>query len=139
MNILAIDFGKKRLGIAFGDTHAGIAFPRKIMENNVKSFDRVFEICKQDDVSKIIVGLPILPRGGETQETENARVFADELEDFLVCHEQVIPVDFWDERFSYKTAGDSMKLRGIRERDYRGKIDSSAAAIFLQVYFDFHS
>lgn len=136
MHLLAIDFGIKNLGIALGDTDLGIAFPKDILDNNNEAFSEIQKIVEFEKVGRILVGLPILPSGRETEETENARIFAEHLEDYLLNNGNNIPVDFIDERYSSKTAKISGKGSGLTEKKMRGKIDSAAAAVFLQQYLD---
>lgn len=146
MNILAIDFGTKRLGIAVGNIETGIAFPREGIENNsfplirrsegVSVFFEVLTLCQQEKIEKILVGLPLMPRGTDSKETENARQFAEDLEDFLLENNCDIPVDYTDERFSSKSAQQAAQAAGKTQKQSRGNLDSAAAAIFLQQYLD---
>jgi putative transcription antitermination factor YqgF len=174
MNILAIDFGTKRLGIAVGDTETGIAFPRDGIENTTTcppllkeglgeiflenknytntqqadtslptspftkggSFPQILTLCQQEKIARVLVGLPLMPAGTDSKETENARRFAEDLEDFLLHHDCDIPVDFTDERFSSKTAQQAAQAAGKSQKQSRGNLDSAAAAIFLQQYLD---
>jgi len=173
MNILALDFGTKRIGVAVGDTEVGIAFPREEIKNTFLPdkepclpkaracldssgdildsseglrrvlrkkenpvFFHILTLCRQEDIEKIIVGLPLMPAGHDSKETENARRFAEDLEDFLLENNCSIPVDYMDERYSSKTAQIAAQQSGLSEKQSRGKIDSAAAAIFLQQYLD---
>lgn len=136
MKILALDFGSVRVGSAFGETEIGIAFPREILANDDDLFRKVLEICQGEKAERVLVGLPILPGGGESEMTEKARVFAENLEDFFVQKNCSIPVDFCDERFSSQTARKSGRRFGFSEKEMRGKTDAMAAAIFLQTVFD---
>lgn len=135
MNILAIDYGKKRIGTAVGNTETGIAFPRDILRADLV-FDALLEICDSDSIDLVLVGLPVLPGNRETQETQNARDFTKKLEDCFKEKKIHIPIKFWDERYSSKSALDSARKMGFSDRKSRGKIDSSSAAVFLQVYLD---
>ncbi len=136
MKILAIDFGTKNIGFAMGNTRTGIAFPRDILKNSEIINPTILQMCTEEQIDKIIVGLPLLPLGKETEETKNAKRFSDELEDYLLKQDMHIPVDMFDERYSSKSARDSLHFYGYRNKNMKGKIDNSAAAIFLQTYLD---
>lgn len=140
MNILAIDFGTKRLGIAIGDTEMGIAFPRDEIINvgasHRHALQEILTLCQQEKIEKILVGLPLMPAGTDSKETENARRFTEDLEDYLLQNNCDIPVDYTDERFSSKTAQQAAQASGLTQKQSRGNLDSAAAAIFLQQYLD---
>ena len=59
MKILAIDYGKKWIGLAVSDDERKLAFPYKTLENNSKLFPALNEIIKKEDIYKIVIGLPL--------------------------------------------------------------------------------
>ncbi len=136
MNILALDFGTKRIGIAYGEEETGIAFARSAILHSSDVFPTLQKYAENNAIDKILVGLPLLPSGDTTQETENAQQFADDLEDYLMQNNILVPVEYSDERFSTKTVRETNKLLGISEKKSKGDLDSYAARVFLQMYLD---
>lgn len=61
MNLLGIDYGEKRIGLAVADKKAKIAMPYKVLENKGLDFvvNEIKKICEAEKVDEIIVGLPI--------------------------------------------------------------------------------
>lgn len=56
MRLLGIDYGSKRVGIAISDDGGTLAFPYKILTNNMELMDSIQNICDEEDVSAIVLG-----------------------------------------------------------------------------------
>lgn len=118
MRYLGIDYGSKRIGIALSDSQGHLAFPYGV----VGRIEDVFAVIRKENVSKVIVGLPIPLRGRESSETKAVRRFAAKLK-----HALRLPIEFESEMFTTK----------IAERyTAKEKADASAAALILQSYLD---
>lgn len=97
MNILAVDYGTKRMGLAWTDTSLGVILPFGIIEKaslkeKVKDF---LKILDEEKVDKIVVGFPLGLNGKENVNTERVKKFV-----FEVQKTSQIPVEYQDERFS---------------------------------------
>jgi putative Holliday junction resolvase len=90
--------------------------------------EAIARLIEAEDVSEIIVGLPVTMAGGASQQTTEARAFAA-----AIRARVTVPVREWDERLSSVEAG--RRLQGRRERA-SGERDSAAAAILLQAVLD---
>jgi putative Holliday junction resolvase len=122
MKILGIDYGSKRVGLAISDESLTLA--RELTILSPKDFwSQIEELVKKEDVSRIIIGLPLNMTGGQTDSTRRVQDFADKLEALLN-----VPVEYMDERLSSVMAGN---LPGGKRN-----IDSLAAQIILQNYLD---
>lgn len=122
MKILGIDYGSKRVGIAISDESHTLAREYNIF--SPKEFWEIIEqLCKDESVGKIVMGLPLNMSGGHTDSTRNVQDFADKLEEKLG-----IAVEYMDERLSSVMAGN---LPGGKKN-----VDSLAAQIILQNYLD---
>ncbi|MBU1089434.1 Holliday junction resolvase RuvX [Patescibacteria group bacterium] len=130
MKILALDFGEKRIGLAAGDSKIGVAAARNFLANNSEIFKTLAELVKRDGVERILVGLP---RGfhSETRETKDARKFARRLQ-----AKTAAKVELADERFTSRIAEANLRAAGEDSRQQKNLIDSEAARIILQEYFD---
>lgn len=116
MNILAVDFGSKNIGLAWCDTAIGAPLPFGV----ASSINEVTQIVEDERIDKIVVGLPIGLDGKENKNTERVRKFADELQKATD-----VSVDLFDERFSSQVAD---KMKGLAGRDEK------AAMIILDDY-----
>ena len=123
MRYLGIDYGDKRIGIALSDEQGILAFPFATIENGKGAIDQIKKICSEQEVEKIIVGLPISFGMRETEQTGKVRLFAKK-----VGKETGLTIEFENEILTSKMAG--------KEGVSRQKIDESSAAIILQSWID---
>lgn len=141
--ILAIDYGKKRLGLAlsdeFGITSRPFATWTRI--NRRRDLARLRELVGKEKIRRIIVGLPLHLNGTPSEISEEARSFGLRVEKAIG-----LPVEMVDERLSSWEAQETIALRdsGKRSRSAAGRneskkanaIDDVAAAIILRDYLD---
>lgn len=122
MKILGIDYGSKRVGLAISDESFTLA--RELSILSPKAFwDHIEELVLTEEISHIILGLPLNMNGNPTESTRNVQQFADKLEEKLN-----LPVEYMDERLSSVMAGN---MPGGKKN-----VDSLAAQIILQNYLD---
>ncbi|BBM84260.1 Holliday junction resolvase RuvX [Candidatus Uabimicrobium amorphum] len=129
--ILGIDYGRRRIGVAICGP-LGIANPLTVItrkNNNV--FDEFAEIIEENDVSKIVMGLPKNMDNTEGEMVKEVKEFAQELQEKFD-----IPIDFCDERLSSWEAQNSLKRLGMSPSKRKKIIDAVAAALILQNYVD---
>lgn len=124
MKILAIDFGEKRVGFAFGESDLGVAFPLAIFDNNADLFAEIGNFIQEKELEQILIGLPYSLEGKETEQSQKTRDFGDK-----IIEKFKIPVEYFDERFSSQDAERKMKGTGKEDHDI-------AASCFLQTYLD---
>lgn len=129
--ILGIDYGRRRIGVAICGP-LGIANPLTVItrkNNNV--LEEFGEIIEENDVSKIVMGLPKNMDNSEGEMVKEVKEFAQQL------HEKFeIPIDFCDERLSTWEAQNSLKNLGMSPNKRKKIIDAVAAALILQNYVD---
>ena len=56
MRHLGIDYGSKRVGLAISDEEGTLAFPYKIIPNNLELVDMIHNICGEEDITAIVIG-----------------------------------------------------------------------------------
>lgn len=83
--ILAIDWGKKRLGIARASSEAKIATPLTTTPNQEDVFEQIRRITREENADTIVVGLPRNMSGEETHQSREVREFVAALENALQC------------------------------------------------------
>jgi len=117
MNILAIDHGKKRIGLAWVQEGLDVVLPYGVIEGGV---EELVKLIKSENINKLVVGLPIGLDGKENQNTKRVREFADELKKKVN-----LPIEFVDERFTSRQADN---MGGDVSRDEK------SAMLILQSY-----
>ena len=116
--------------MALSDPQAILASPLTIIEREGEPSDieAIVELARQNQVERIIVGLPLSMNGRVGQQAEKVKTFTQELS----SHTE-IPVEFRDERLS--TVSVKRMMRGVR-KGREIKHDAMAAALILQSYLD---
>ncbi len=96
-NLLGIDAGTKRTGIAFADTKAGFVMALDTIRHSSQEnlVQRIVELVQEKKISEIILGLPRLPQGDEGSQALLVRAIAEKLKKVIA-----IPITLIDERYS---------------------------------------
>jgi putative Holliday junction resolvase len=129
--ILAIDFGRARIGTAISDELQLLAHPLETIAANERSIARVTEIVRDRKVDHVVVGIPRQLSGKiGTAATETLR-FVEKLRAILPC-----PVVTWDERLTTVAAHRALREAGKKTRATRDYVDQVAAQMILQGYLD---
>lgn len=130
--VLALDHGTRRIGVAIGDTEAGMAFARGAIQR--RGLDRdlalIGELCAEEGVERIVIGLPLHADGSEGEQAAAARAFGERLA--ALGHDIV----YADERLTSWEAGEQLTEAGRRPERASGELDSAAARLILQQYLD---
>jgi len=131
--LLGVDYGSVRIGLAISDPDRKIASPLCTCERRSPDADARFfrRLVDAEDITDIIVGLPVHLDGHEGQKATEARAFGHWLRE--VAARQVI---FWDERFSTAEAEQHLLDAGLTNRRRKARRDQVAAQILLQSYLD---
>ena len=127
-NILALDVGEKRIGMAMADTAVRIAVPFGWLENNETILIELAEVLLRHDIRVIVVGYPRNQSGEPTQQTEYVKNFVEKIADLDIDAEIV----YQDESLTSVQAEERL---GTRIKD-KGEIDAEAASIILQDYLE---
>ena len=107
--ILGLDYGMRRIGLALSDPLGIIAKPLITIDTKYTQdyFLKILEIIIDNNVSKIVVGLPVNLKGDNSQQTEEVLSFLSNLEKKIK-----LPVVTIDERLSSIAAEKSLKFHG---------------------------
>jgi putative Holliday junction resolvase len=103
MRVLALDFGSARCGCALSDPTGTIATPLQTVErpSSEDGLAALARLVREHGVERVIVGLPLSLRGGDSEQTRQTRAFALQLHQALG---DVVPVELYDERFTTRMA-----------------------------------
>ena len=131
--LLALDYGSKRVGVAISDKNQPIALPRPIIyyKNTDELIDVLKNICKQENIDKIIIGLPLNLAGQDTEQTKQTRQFAE-----LIINKLKLPIVLEDERYTTKIVADLRSQETKKKYRQQKEYDSQAATVLLQGYLD---
>ena len=135
--IMGIDYGIKRIGIAMTDILQITASPFETIDSSEsirKNAAKIAEMAKNNEVSTIVVGMPVNMNGTEGEMAEIVRKFIEELK--KVTDAQIAEID---ERLTTAQAERMLIEEGDISRGKRkGLKDRLAASIILQTYMDMH-
>ena len=131
--ILAIDYGKKRTGLAVTD-------PLQIIANGLTTVPTaqleafILDYVKREGVERIVVGLPRQNSGEESENMKRITPFVNRLKKLLPD----TPLEMVDERFTSVLAHRAMLDAGLKKKDRQNKalVDEISACIILQTYME---
>ena len=130
--ILAVDYGKKRTGLAVTD-------PLQIIANGLATvptaelYDYLVKYTQTEQVELIVVGEPKQPNGEPSENLARVRECVARWR-----KRQQIPVVYYDERFTSVLAHKAMLDGGLRKKARQNKalVDEISATIILQSYLE---
>ncbi len=130
--ILAIDYGKRRTGLAVTDELQIIAGGLTTVDTKTL-LDYILNYLKQEDVERIIVGLPKQMNNTPSENMVRIEPFVNRLRKLVS-----IPVEYYDERFTSVLAHKAILESGIGKMARRNKelVDEISATIILQSYME---
>lgn len=130
---LAFDFGKKRIGVAVGNSISCTARPLTTLhgEQKMQRFAAIAELIREWEPSALVVGLPCHKDGMPHELTYLCRRFAQRIKGRFA-----LPVFLVDERYTSAAASSHLAEMGIRGIKQKPLLDQMAAQQILQAYFD---
>lgn len=132
VRILAIDYGRRRIGLAVSDELGITAVPVATLErkNRQEDIRRLREIARKYKITLIIVGSPLHLAGHAGEMANEASRFASRIK-----KELGLPVEMRDERLTSWEAEQTLKENAGR-KSKKTHLDSIAAAILLRDFLD---
>lgn len=133
--LIGIDYGRKRIGLAYSDPLRITAQPLATIElkSPTEAVNKICDALSSYDVELVVVGLPVSLSGGQGgQMADEVRAFAAALE------KRGYRTHLEDEAFTSEQAKTTLRRSGKSEKQMRGKLDTIAAQIILQDYLDSH-
>jgi len=133
----------KKIGLALSDESGSFAFPVSVIINKGigKSAEEIIGICRENNVSRVIVGRSIDMKG------KHNPIMADILKFNKIIEEKsVMKVEFEDEFFTSREArmllskddnlGRKMTKARVTKKDVKKIVDAEAATIILESYIE---
>ncbi len=130
---MGLDVGDRRIGVALSDPTGMLASPHTIIErqDELKDIEAILAIVSQNQVQRIIIGLPRSMSGNIGAQAEKVIAFAKAL-----SNSTKVPTEFRDERLTTKEAQRLMQANESKKGRKKGRDDAIAAALILQGYLD---
>ena len=125
--LMGLDIGHKRIGVAFGDSAVRIAVPYATLEVDGSELQQIAKLYVDHSVATFVVGYPRNQQGEATAQTAYVEEVAAQLQAYA-------PVEYQDESLTSVQAEQRLAKRrgGFRKEE----IDAEAAAIILQDYIE---
>ncbi len=129
--VLAFDFGRRRIGVAIGQTITASASPVGFVRNTPDGPDwqKISEIVGEWRPDRIVVGLPLHADGSTSEMSDHVSAFVVELARLD------LPVHTQDERYTSQEAEELLKkerVMGLRGRIRKETVDSAAAVLIAE-------
>ena len=135
MRYLGIDYGSKRVGLSLSDEEGRMAFPYKIIKNNLELVDDVHNICGKEEVSAIVLGESTDLSGKPNKIMGSIEEFKRNLEgelDLPIYFEKEFMTTIEARGREGKEKNNAKKIKKVEQVG----ADASAAALILQRYLD---
>lgn len=142
MRYLGLDVGQKTVGVAVGEQLATeLTTLRAANEENfyhnpgrARSFRQLTEIVETENISLIVIGLPVKEDGSHSEESVKIDEYARELEKVLHIRVQRV-----DETLTSFMARDILEGQGVDPKDIEKRLDQMSAQLILQQYLEEHA
>ncbi len=129
-NILALDVGKKRIGVSLANLVTRIPQPLITLAVDGDEMVGIKKLIDENNAETVVVGLPRGLEGQETAQTEYARKFGSKLQELGVS------VHYQDEALTSVKAKE--ELEGRKKPYQKHEVDSLAATYILEDYLREH-
>ncbi|HLK18811.1 MAG TPA: Holliday junction resolvase RuvX [Bryobacteraceae bacterium] len=131
--VLALDLGKRRIGLALSDPLGITAQGLQTLErSNIREdLAALAQLISEHDVRLILMGNPLHMSGDESRQSQYTREFAERLQAATG-----LPIEFRDERLTTVEAERVLKQSGISIQKRAKAVDRLAAVILLESYLD---
>ncbi len=133
MRTLGLDVGDRRIGVAISDPDEILASPLAtvIREDDQKAMEDIIQLVDQNDIKRIVVGLPYSLDG-------SVGLQANKVKDFVKKFSKATKakIEFWDERLSTVAVERLLAEAGNKKASKKTGRDAAAAAFILQGYLD---
>lgn len=132
--IMGIDYGDARTGVALSDLLCSIVGSTTVVpsRNRDKAIADIVRIAKEQEVGRIVVGLPRNMDGSEGPRAELCREFAQ-----LLQEATGLEIIMWDERRTTVEAHNILSQHNYHGQKRKNTVDAVAASLILEGYLNF--
>lgn len=130
INLLCLDVGEKRIGVAVGDSEVRIAVPFETIEVDGSEIRSIVELVTKENTNILVIGYPRNQSGESTAQSKLIEDFAARLKDIAP------KIVFQDESLTSVIA--EQQLKSYNRPFSKSDVDAQAASIILQDYIETH-
>lgn len=133
-NVLAIDYGTKRIGLAIADEKLKIPLPLKpiIEKNQQQVLEKIANLCREKNVFQIVIGLPLSFEFEETSMCQEIKAFGEKLKQItgikIIYENEVLTTEA-----AKKMRQTTSQLKSRKDKP-KNHFDSQAASLILESY-----
>ncbi len=126
--VMALDIGTKRIGVALSDYLLMFASGHSCISRTpeVDALKEIVKIANENNVKKIVVGVPLNMDGTQGSQAQDCKDFASKISGFEIIYE--------DERLTSDAAEENLRQKKIDFRKNKGLVDIESACIILEQY-----
>ncbi|MDT8435847.1 MAG: Holliday junction resolvase RuvX [Gemmatimonadota bacterium] len=136
--VAAVDYGRRRIGVALSDPGRVLALPHATIANRPPETEppaELLAVLQEAEAVEIVIGIPFHMDGREGDMAAEARAFGRQL-----AERSGLPVHERDERLSSAEAARRLREAALprRRREEKGRLDRLAAAVLLEDFLAEH-
>ena len=136
---MGLDYGSRTVGVALSDELGLIASPYETVTREKEgklrpTLRRILEICRDEGVDRIILGLPLNMDGSRGERAEKTEAFRELLRSRLLSEGMEPDIILWDERLSTVGAREILEESGVPASERKTYVDKIAASLILEDY-----
>ncbi len=126
--VMALDIGTKRIGVALSDYLLMLANGHSCIQRQpeTKALEEIQKIAKENNVKKIVCGVPLNMDGTKGFQADDCIEFANKIQGYEIIFE--------DERLTSDTAEENLRNKKIDFKKNKGLVDIESACIILEQY-----
>jgi len=127
MKLLGVDYGRKKIGLALGDSESNLSTPHSVIkfEKEDEILEKIKKLVFENRVKSLVVGI------SEGEMANESRKFGKKLEKNLN-----LPVYFYNEVLTSVDAKNMAIEAGLKRKKRKNLEDAQAASLILQGYLD---
>ena len=133
MNIMSIDYGDVRTGIAISDIRGILASPLCVIKESYqpKLVDKIIELINENKIEKIVIGLPRNMDGSYGYRCDDCKSLGQAISEKIN-----IDIEFEDERLTTVMAHNILSDNNVRGAKIKQTVDAVSAVMIIQSYLD---
>jgi putative Holliday junction resolvase len=126
--VMGLDIGTKRIGVALSDYLLVTANGHSCVERNADAPEKIRQIALENNVEKIVAGLPFNMDGTRGAQAQDCMDFASQISGFEIIYE--------DERLTSEEAEERLRGRKVDFRKNKSLVDIESACVILEQYLN---
>ncbi len=134
MRFMSIDYGLKRIGYSISDRTAVIAGESKTIPSGSGAVSVIYRLCRDEEVTNVVIGLAFNSRGEEGEMCREARKFGAALDSLI--KDGSVRIEYFDETLTTAASHKVLIEANMSRKKRKDIVDGLAAKILLQKYLD---